>query len=164
MSYDNTLKLLSNSFNRFYVDYDNNYLTIQNTANNFNQDFSLLCKQDYIDSLSIFPLAQYEILLLLKNFIEEAHNRVNVSTINKVIVQYEAMKQYDLKDMIYDYVNACNTFIVLFKSPKVNSFEQQLKIAQPVINEWRRYMNAVNSFIDSIKELSKLLNQIANTI
>lgn len=153
---------LTDGLGRFNREYQKNYNLFQSTADNYKNDFSLICRQEYVDALAIFPVYQNEIKLLLEAFISKADGKADAALLNHIKGQYEVIKGLDFKSMIYSYINACNTFITLFKVPKVNTFEERLEIAKPLLAEWEKYMISVNSFVEAVKALGNLLNAFNN--
>lgn len=121
MSLQNKIKLLANAMGRFTEQYNQNCKILQNAEENYNNDFSLLCTQQYINALGIFPPAQYEIKMLLQEFVEEATGKTDVDLLDVIQDELENISEYDLKNLLYSYVNACNMFITLIKSPKIDT-------------------------------------------
>lgn len=139
------------SINIFLKQYDTRFgeisPTLQNAANTYNSDFSVLLTQSYFDILSEFINYQKT----FHDLIELAVLKSDDSHLKNILNQLEEFSFYDL---FMSYYKAGNNFIENNKLPEYSSFEKKLELATPVLEIWQTYMEKINAFNDIIKSLN----------
>ena len=162
MSSRKNIELLSASVKRFIDQYNSKQPQLQKVANSYKDDFSLLCKQEYVNTLGIFAPAQKEIRTLLGEIINDESDDIVIDSqsMEQIEAIYDNLGNYDFAKLTIEYVNACNVFINFFKLPFINTFEKRKQIAMPVLKKWEEFMKTVNCFIDEVRNIGKVFNKI----
>lgn len=120
---------------------------LQNAANTYNSDFSVILTQSYFEILAEFINYQKT----FHDLIELAVLKSDDSHLKNILNQLEEFSFYDL---FMSYYKAGNTFIENNKLPEYSSYEKKLELATPVLEIWQTYMEKINAFNDIIKSLN----------
>lgn len=160
MNKKNSLESLKKRIKQFENDFNNHSPLFQFVATHYTNNFSLLCQQNYINAIALFPTAQKDIQRILQEIIQSGGflSDSNPQQVRNAQMVFERLGAYDLEQLLIDYVNACNIFIALFKAPQIDSFEKRLGIAQPVINAWTRFNDAANLLLNEVEGLQNVLS------
>ncbi|MDD6847892.1 MAG: helix-turn-helix transcriptional regulator [Oscillospiraceae bacterium] len=120
---------------------------LQNAANTYNSDFSVILTQSYFDLLAEFINYQKT----FHDLIELAVLKSNDMHLKNILNQLEEFSFYDL---FMSYYKTGNNFIEKNKLPEYNSYEKKLELATPVLEIWQTYMIKINAFNEIIKSLN----------
>ncbi len=139
----------TNSFLAFVSAYNQEFNIIQpklqEVANNYFNDFSVLLKQSYIDVLAKFPQYQISLESLLKSLFLDTKSELYKKSLTK-------LKSFSFEEYLIIYVTTGNEFIRKIKLPETDTFEKKMKIAQPVLDIWQKYMQSINTFNEIVTE------------
>ncbi|MGN0487875.1 MAG: helix-turn-helix domain-containing protein [Ruminococcus sp.] len=120
---------------------------LQNAANTYNSDFSVILTQSYFDILAEFINYQKT----FHDLIELAVLKSNDFHLKNILNQLEGFSFYDL---FMSYYEAGNNFIEKNKILEYSSYEKKLELATPVLEIWQTYMERINAFNEIIKSLN----------
>lgn len=142
----NTTKIIITEYSK---NFNSKFLPVlQHAAENYQDDFSLILKQNYVNILGEY--VRYE--QLLKDPLELLALKTGNETIKKLFKDLESL---DFHHLFFEFYNRANTFITEIKN--TDSFEQQLAIAGPVIESWTKYVNRINKFNEIVNALAECL-------
>lgn len=156
------------------IDYNNNQgkwtVVLNNASNTYNVDFSVLLKQNIINTLLEIHESKEKILaasLILITVATKSKNSIPAIS-NLALENIKNNAQYiasmEIQKSIIDYHNQANRSIAFFKTANGHIYENQLSEAKKILDLWQEILIKVNETSKRVKLIEKDVLLIAKGI
>lgn len=161
---ENTINCINN-----FQDNQDGWSNFFNSVNKtYSQDFSVLLKQNVIDTFNDIHKKKEEILvatLSLLKIVQKDSLELSVETVNaleNIRGLSEKIARYNFGEKFFNYGIEVNRIIVFFKKPEGQIYENQLAEANKILTLWNELLARYNEIVIIISEIRKELIFIFN--
>ncbi len=159
VDFRSVVKVLSNTITGFKNNQKKWDIVLKYGNNMYKEDFSVLLKQNIIDTLYEIHESKEKILagiLVLMTEVQNKNNQLSgiyLPAIENIRNNAYAVASIELHKSIIDYGTQVNQSIEFFKTTDGQIYENQLSEADKILNLWQKILTEVNEIIQLIQSI-----------
>lgn len=159
--FNSILEGLAKAITEFKCDEKKWVIVLNNGSDTYNKDFSVLLKQNIVNTLFEIHESKEKILTAALALITVASKKKsNLSSITLLAIENirenaQSIASMELQKIIIDYSIKVNKIIDFFKSPEGQIYENQVSEAKKILDLWNKLLFVVAEITKKIHEIEK---------